>query len=72
MRRLINGPHPEQSICPETVAATSRTGVYAMNDLENLTANFGLLRREFKDAHAILSRLDASMAAGRRSDHRTA
>ena len=27
-------------------------------DLENLTASFGPVRREFKDAHSVLSRLD--------------
>ena len=27
-------------------------------DLENLTANFGLVRREFRDVHAVVSRLD--------------
>jgi hypothetical protein len=27
-------------------------------DLENLTASFGLVRREFRDVHAVVSRLD--------------
>jgi hypothetical protein len=30
-------------------------------DLENLTASFGLVRREFRDAHAVVSRLDTQM-----------
>ena len=27
-------------------------------DLENITASFGLVRREFRDVHAVVSRLD--------------
>ena len=38
-----------------------------MNDLETLTASFGLLKREFRDAHAVLSRLDAGMATAHRA-----
>lgn len=30
-------------------------------DLENLTANFGLLKREFRDVHAVVSRLDTQV-----------
>jgi hypothetical protein len=30
-------------------------------DLENLTASFGLVRREFRDVHAIASRLDTQL-----------
>jgi hypothetical protein len=29
-----------------------------LTDLENLTASFGLVRREFRDVHAIVGRLD--------------
>ena len=34
-------------------------------DLENITASFGLVRREFRDVHAIVSRLDTSIAVAR-------
>jgi len=30
-------------------------------DLENLTANFGLLKHEFRDVHAVVSRLDTQV-----------
>jgi hypothetical protein len=30
-------------------------------DLENITASFGLVRREFKDVHAVVSRLDTQV-----------
>jgi hypothetical protein len=30
-------------------------------DLENLTASFGLVRREFRDVHAVVSRLDTQV-----------
>ena len=38
-----------------------------MSDLENLTASFGLLKREFRDVHSMVSRLDVSMATARRA-----
>ena len=38
-----------------------------MSDLENLTASIGLLNREFRDVHSMVSRLDASMATARRA-----
>ena len=34
-------------------------------DLENITVSFGLVRREFRDVHAIVSRLDTSIAVAR-------
>ena len=34
-----------------------------MPDLENLIASVGLLRREFRDTHAVVSRLDARVTA---------
>jgi hypothetical protein len=30
-------------------------------DLENITASFGLVRREFKGVHAVVSRLDTQV-----------
>jgi hypothetical protein len=30
-------------------------------DLENITASFGLVRREFKDVHVVVSRLDTQV-----------
>ena len=65
--QLITGNAPRARHMPPTVAATEPNGsVCAMSiDLENLTASFGLVRREFRDVHAAVSHLDASMAAAR-------
>jgi hypothetical protein len=30
-------------------------------DLENLTASFGLVKREFRDVHSVVSRMDHQM-----------
>ncbi len=44
---------------PRTVSGDRAEGECMCHvDLENLTASFGLVRREFRDVHAVVSRLD--------------
>src|SRR5688572_21520643 len=52
---------PRAKACQQPQTRRCAEGVAMSTDLENITASFGLVRREFKDVHAVVSRLDTQV-----------